>query len=146
MKKSSLPFVILHQSRDLTLWIPNYWCLYFSNSLQLYMYALYILLQRGGGGGINTETGPCRWGEWKIWDSRIWSWAPWDSDSTKIVLESKCKLQTRLLVREGAPHQQTRNCLRIIFRKELVTGLRWVPETKTDWPTDSVVTQLWLWL
>jgi hypothetical protein len=29
----------------------------------------------------------------------------------------KCKLQERLLVREGAPHQQTRNCLKIIKEK-----------------------------
>jgi hypothetical protein len=42
------------------------------------------------------------------------------------------------LVREGAPHQQTRKCLKMIKREEekLVTCPRWVPETKTDWPTN----------
>jgi hypothetical protein len=29
----------------------------------------------------------------------------------------KLKVQTRLLVREGAPHQQTRNCLKIIIKE-----------------------------
>jgi hypothetical protein len=28
------------------------------------------------------------------------------------------KLRTRLLVREGAPYQQTHNCLKIILKKE----------------------------
>jgi hypothetical protein len=32
------------------------------------------------------------------------------------------KLQTRLLVREGAPHQQTRNCLKIIKEREIGHG------------------------
>jgi hypothetical protein len=37
----------------------------------------------------------------------------------------------------GAPHQQTRNCLKIIKerRENLVAGPRWVPDAKTDWPT-----------
>jgi hypothetical protein len=36
--------------------------------------------------------------------------------------QQKLKLQTRLLVREGAPHQQTRNSLKIIKEK----GKNWL--------------------
>jgi hypothetical protein len=51
----------------------------------------------------------------------------------------KLKTTTRHLVREGAPRQQTRNCLENNQReklKKLVAGLRWKPDTRTDWPTD----------
>jgi hypothetical protein len=35
-----------------------------------------------------------------------------------------------------AQQQQTGNCLKIIKEgKKLVAGPRWVPDTKTDWPT-----------
>jgi hypothetical protein len=45
--------------------------------------------------------------------------------------------ETCPLVREGTPHQQTQNCLKIIKkREELVVGTRLVPDTKRDWPTD----------
>jgi hypothetical protein len=52
---------------------------------------------------------------------------------------NKCKLQTRPLVREGAQHQQIRDCLKIIQKRkeEFVTGPRWMSETKTGWPTDG---------
>jgi hypothetical protein len=75
---------------------------------------------------------------------------------------SDWKLQTCLLVREGASHQQTRNCLTVIkiwsallykpssflpiclmyyYSLQIKMGLRtkkkmvsrWVPDTKTDW-------------
>jgi hypothetical protein len=49
---------------------------------------------------------------------------------------SKLLEQTRPLVKEGAPHEQTRSCLEIIKREKLVVGPRWVPDTKPDWPTD----------
>jgi hypothetical protein len=48
------------------------------------------------------------------------------------------KLQTRLLIREDVAHQQTRNCLKIIKERrgeKLVTGPRWVPDTRTHWMT-----------
>jgi hypothetical protein len=53
--------------------------------------------------------------KWKsrIWDSKIWSRVPRDSDPRMTALarvSSKCKRQTRPLVRERAPHQQIRNC------------------------------------
>jgi hypothetical protein len=40
------------------------------------------------------------------------------------------KLQTRPLVREGTPRQQTRTCLKIIINKEekLVAGPRWLAD------------------
>jgi hypothetical protein len=44
------------------------------------------------------------------------------------------KLQTHPLVREDAPHQETRNYQ--TENKNMVTGYRWEPDTKTDWPTD----------
>jgi hypothetical protein len=48
------------------------------------------------------------------------------------------KLQTRLLVREGVPHQQIRSYPKIIKkrRRKLVADPRWVPHTKTDWRTN----------
>jgi hypothetical protein len=68
-------------------------------------------------GDINTGTWPSRLGESRIWDSKIWSRVPRDSDQRMIALartSSNCKRQTRSLVRENAPHQQTRNCLTVI--------------------------------
>jgi hypothetical protein len=58
-----------------------------------------------------------RKGKSRIWDSKIWSRVPRNSDMRMIVLarvSSSCKRQTRPVVREGAPHQQTRNCLTVI--------------------------------
>jgi hypothetical protein len=43
---------------------------------------------------------------------------------------SNCKWQTRPLIREGAPRQQTLSCL---TDTNLVLGPRWVLDTKTDW-------------
>jgi hypothetical protein len=46
---------------------------------------------------------------------------------------SNCKLQTRLLVKEGAhinkPELSNSNT-------NLVMGSRWVPDTKIDWPAE----------
>jgi hypothetical protein len=39
--------------------------------------------------------------------------------------QQKLDLQTRLLVWEGAPHQQTRNCLKIIKREGEKIGRGW---------------------
>jgi hypothetical protein len=58
-----------------------------------------------------------RKGKSRIWDSKIWSRVPLDSDPRMTALartSSNCKQQTHPLVREGAPHQQTRNCLTVI--------------------------------
>jgi hypothetical protein len=46
---------------------------------------------------------------------------------------SSCKRQTRPPVREGSPHQQTRNCLTVTKRG---LGPQMRLDTKTDWPTD----------
>jgi hypothetical protein len=57
------------------------------------------------------------WGSLRNWDGKIWSWGPQDSDPRKTVLarpSNNWKLQTGSLIREGAPHQQTCNCIKII--------------------------------
>jgi hypothetical protein len=38
----------------------------------------------------------------------------------------------------GRPISETRNCLKVIKKEgeKLVAGSRWMPDTKTDWPTD----------
>jgi hypothetical protein len=67
-------------------------------------------------GEINTRTCPS-WlgggGGLKNIDNKLCSWVPWHSDLSKAALAmpgKNGKVQTRLLVREGAPHQQTQNC------------------------------------
>jgi hypothetical protein len=62
-----------------------------------------------------------RWRRWKgksrIWDSKIWSRVSGDSDLRMTALartSSNCKRQTRPLVRESAPQQQTCNYLTVI--------------------------------
>jgi hypothetical protein len=77
-------------------------------------------------GGITGP--PCSWGIWGPgppgWGGgslesetvKIW-WSPRYSDPRMTALmraSSNCKRQTRPHVREGAPHQQTRNCLSVI--------------------------------
>jgi hypothetical protein len=47
---------------------------------------------------------------------------------------SKLRVQTQLLIREAALHQET--CNRQAENKRLVMGSRWEPDTKTDWPTN----------
>jgi hypothetical protein len=56
-------------------------------------------------------------GKSQIWDSKIWSRVPTDSDPRKTALASASsiyKRQTRPLVREGAPQKQDRNFLTVI--------------------------------
>jgi hypothetical protein len=81
----------------------------------------------------------------QIWDSKIWSRVPKDSDPRKTTLaraSSIYKGQTRPLVREGALQKQDRNCQRVI------NIWSWAPDGARhqdlliDWP--SVV--MWLWL
>jgi hypothetical protein len=68
-------------------------------------------------GDLNTGTWSSRLGESRIWDGKIWSWVPRDSDPRITALarpSSNSKWQIHPLVREGTPHQQTRNCLTVI--------------------------------
>jgi hypothetical protein len=54
-----------------------------------------------------------RRGKSRIWESKIWSWVPRDSDPWMNALASASsnrKWQTRPLVRERVLHQQTSNC------------------------------------
>jgi hypothetical protein len=84
--------------------------------------------------------------KWKsqIWDSKIWSQVPRDSDSRKMALErasSMYKRQTCPLVREGAPQKQDSNCQRVI------NIWSWTPngvDTKTYWLTDRPSVAIWL--
>jgi hypothetical protein len=81
------------------------------------------------------EPGPPGWESLKNRDNKICPWVPWESDLRKAALSvpsKNLKIQTRLLVREGAPHQQIRNCLKIIKerRRTLGRGPRWVPDTR----------------
>jgi hypothetical protein len=64
-------------------------------------------------GDINTGTWPSRLGESPIWDRKIWSRVPPNLDPRMTALaraSSNYKFQTQSLVRESAPHQQTRKC------------------------------------
>jgi hypothetical protein len=48
--------------------------------------------------------------------------------------ESDCTGKTHPLVREGAIHQESRNCQK--EKKNLVIGSSWEPDIKIDWPTE----------
>jgi hypothetical protein len=95
------------------------------------------------GGGVEylhrdpASRGRRRKGKSQMWDSKIWSQVPRDSDPRKSALaraSSIYKGQTRPLVREGAAQEQDRNCL--TCNKDLVVSPRWVLCSKTDWPAD----------
>jgi hypothetical protein len=90
-------------------------------------------------GEINTGAWPSVLASLKNRDNKISSRVPWEPDLRKAALamsRKSWKLQTRILVRGGAPHKQICNCLKIIKGKKLVVGPRWVLDTKTEWPTD----------
>jgi hypothetical protein len=85
-----------------------------------------------------------RKGESQIWDSRIWSRVPRDSDPRKTTLartSSMYKRQIRPLIREGAPEKQDHNCQRVI-------NIWWGSTPRlTDWLTVSrnvTLTLTWL--
>jgi hypothetical protein len=79
-------------------------------------------------------------GKSHIWDSKIWSRVPRDSNPRKTALgrpSSIYKRQTRPLVREGAPQKRDRNCQRVIA-KYLVMSSRWGSTPRLfDWLTVS---------
>jgi hypothetical protein len=70
------------------------------------------------------------------WDSKLWPWVLQDFDPGVTALarprSRTSKVQTNLLIREGAPYQDTRNRHR--DKRNLVMGSRWDPDMKTDWP------------
>jgi hypothetical protein len=84
-----------------------------------------------------------RRGKSQIWDSKICSRAPRDSDPRKTALartNSIYKRQACPLVREGAPQKQTRNC-KTVINTYLLMNPRWdstprVTDWLTDWLTD----------
>jgi hypothetical protein len=78
----------------------------------------------------------------QISESKMWSSVLRDLHPRKTVLSrpsSNCtyKLQIRYLVGEVAPHQLTRNSLKVIKKKKLFTGPIWVPD-KIDWPANHL--------
>jgi hypothetical protein len=81
-----------------------------------------ISVSRCGGGVEYRHRDPAsrrrrRKGKSRIWGSKIWPRVPRDSNQKMTALvraSSNFKRQTRPLVRENAPHQQTRNCLTVI--------------------------------
>jgi hypothetical protein len=90
-----------------------------------------------------------RKGKSQIWDSKIWSRVPRDSDPRKTTLAraiSVYKRQTRPLIREGVPQKQYRNCQRVINISS------WAPDgvrhqdLLIDWPSVAMWLWLWLWL
>jgi hypothetical protein len=96
--------------------------------------------------------GPCRGSVTRTschGDSKIWSRVPRDFDPRKTALaraSSIYKLQTRFLVREGAPQKQDRNC------QTAINIWLWAPDgarhqdLRTDWPSVAMWLWLWLWL
>jgi hypothetical protein len=63
-------------------------------------------------GVINTGTLPSRLGESRIWDNKMWSWVPRDSDLKMTALaraSSSCKRQTHPLVRNLTASVQLEN-------------------------------------
>jgi hypothetical protein len=90
---------------------------------------------------------PPQVGESLIWGSKIWSWVPRDSDSRITALArtcSNCKRQICPVVREDAPHGQTRNCLTVIKIWSCARDGAWHQDRLADWP--SILTWFWHWL
>jgi hypothetical protein len=97
---------------------------------------------RAGANIINTGTWPSRLGESQMRQKNMAvssaGLRPKSDCSGKTQKQLYSKLQTRPLVREGATKEQIRNLSKRNFKEKekLVAGPRWVPDTKTDWPTD----------
>jgi hypothetical protein len=96
--------------------------------------------------GIHARTWPSRFGESRIWDSKTCWPVPRDSDPRMTALAttcSNCKWQTRSLVRDSAPHQQTRNCLTVTKICPWTRDGTWQEDRLASW--QLVVTYLWFW-
>jgi hypothetical protein len=88
-----------------------------------------------------------RKGKSQIWDSKIWSRVPSDSDPRKTALSrtsSIYKKQTRPLVRECATEKQDRNCQTAINIWSWPSDGARHQVLLIDWP--SVAMWLWLWI
>jgi hypothetical protein len=82
---------------------------------------------------INTGTWPSRLGESRIWDSKIWSWIPRDSDLRMTALArtvSNCERQTHPLVREAVKSGLWRQVFG--WKKLLVVSLKGL-DAKTNY-------------
>jgi hypothetical protein len=89
-----------------------------------------------------------RWkGKSQIWDSKIRSRVPRDSDPRKTMLartSSIYKRQTRPIDRVGAPEKQDHNCQSVISIWSWAQDGARHQDLLIDWP--SVAIWLWLWL
>jgi hypothetical protein len=90
-------------------------------------------------GDINTGPGT-RWGSLK-WDSKIWPWVLRDFDLRVTALarpKSICAVNYRSVLSLERALITNPQLSKQSFKEEekLVTGLRCVPDTKTDCPTD----------
>jgi hypothetical protein len=86
-----------------------------------------------------------RKGKSQIWDSKIWSRAPRDSDPRKTTLarvSSIYRRQTRPHVRGGASEKQDRNCQRVINIWSWAPDAARQQDLLIDWP--SVAIRLWV--
>jgi ribosomal protein S14 len=72
-----------------------------------------------------------RKGKSRIWDSRIWSRVPRDSDPKMIELARTSSNYSRQRERPTSTNSQVSES-----NKNLVISPRWVLYSKTDWPTD----------
>jgi hypothetical protein len=94
-------------------------------------------------GQINIGTWPSRLRSLRNGANKICYWIVWDSNLRKAALampSKNWKLHIRLLVREGTPHQQTRNCLKIIKERRRNIGRgshmgAWHHDRLAYWPT-----------
>jgi hypothetical protein len=91
-----------------------------------------------------------RKGKSQIWDNKIWSRVPRDSEPRMTALaiaSNDCKRQTRPLVRERAPYQQTRKNIAVIKIWSYASGGRFIPRQtgrltvgrniRLEWERDS---------
>jgi hypothetical protein len=85
-----------------------------------------------------------RKGKSQIWESKRWSRVPRNSDPRKSTLartSSIYKIQTRPLVREGAPQNQGRKCQRVTNIWSWVADGARHQDLLIDWPSVA----MWLW-
>jgi hypothetical protein len=133
-------FLLVQPGRQWTSWVAKMWHMFSAgpaNAPMDWLYSehvtcvfydacpccIYISEQTPCGGGVEyLHRDPAslrrrRKGKSQIWDSKIWPWVLWDSDQKMTVVaraSRNCKWQSRPLVREVAPNQQSHNCQTII--------------------------------
>jgi hypothetical protein len=82
-----------------------------------------------------------RKGKSQIWDSKIWSRVPRDSDPRETALARTSKRQTHPLARKSAPQKRDRNCQGVIKIWSWAPDWARHQDLLTDWP----LVAMWLW-